>query len=82
MCVKLLDTEHMSLHQCSDGYWLYDKQLGMNLAMRALDEREALLDALTYYQERYTRAQTRIKDLESKVLLCVQAFRDDPVLSL
>lgn len=31
-------TETLTLSECSDGFWLYDKTRGMNLSMRAKND--------------------------------------------
>lgn len=48
--INLSDT--LSLSECKDGWWLYDKAAGMNLAMKAASERQAFIEALSYYQDR------------------------------
>ena len=54
---KTLNTEELStalsLSECTDGYWLWDKVVEMNLAIRAKSREEALLHALSYYQDRH-----------------------------
>ncbi len=62
---KLSDT--LSLSECTDGYWLYDKTRGMNLAMRAKTPTDALLEALDYYQCRLLKVEQEYKDLRKKV---------------
>lgn len=58
-----------TLHLCgfidggSKGYWLYDETRGMNLAMRAETERAAFVEALTYYQKRFTALDRAHNDL-------------------
>lgn len=77
--ITLSDT--LSLSECRDGWWLYDETQGMNLAMRANTREEALLDALTFYQQYLALAEKRYKDLENAVHPFVAALAgldDDP----
>ena len=39
------------------GFWLYDKTLGMNLAIRAKSEEAAFVKALHYYQKRLSTVE-------------------------
>lgn len=85
MATKAINTVHLtetlSLSECQDGFWLYDKVVGMNLAMRAKDEREALTKALTYYQNRYTELKAsdnkRREFMESIYESLLPEFGDD-----
>lgn len=63
--IKLSDK--LELSHCRDGYWLWDKTQGMNLAMRAKTEREAFVEALKYYQNRQPEIEKELKDLKAKV---------------
>jgi hypothetical protein len=58
----------------SEGYWLYDKTRGMNLAMRAETPTEAFVEALHYYQERLTLRELELALLQSKVDAFVSQF--------
>lgn len=60
---------------CGDaGIWLYDETRGMNLAMRAKDEREAFVEALTYYQERLTETEASLASMSSRIEAFVATF--------
>ena len=63
--IKLSDK--LELSHCRDGYWLWDKTRGMNLAVRAKTEREAFVEALKYYQNRQPEIEKELKDLKAKV---------------
>lgn len=63
--IKLSDK--LELRHGWDGYWLWDKTQGMNLAMRAKTEREAFVEALKYYQNRQPEIEKELKDLKAKV---------------
>ena len=43
------------------GYWLWDENRGMNLAMRAESEEAALIEALEYYQKRLVDVESDLK---------------------
>lgn len=70
-------TETLGLTECNDGFWLYDKTRGMNLAMRADNETSAFVKALTYYQRRLAEVEKEHKELREKVSLFVGQFVDD-----
>lgn len=67
----------LNLCECHDGWWLYDETRGMNLAMRAKSEREAFVEALTYYQNRLREVEQEHKALSDKVTAFVSQFTED-----
>ena len=60
-------SETLTLSQCNDGYWLYDKTRGMNLGMRCNTPQDALVECITYYQERLTEVEHKHRELTNKV---------------
>lgn len=58
---------NISLTQHKDGWWLYDPTRGMNLSMKAPTEKDALLEALKYYQGRLLVVEKDLNDLSEKV---------------
>lgn len=58
------------------GFWLYDKTRGMNLAMRAKTERDAFVEALTYYQKRLGTVEAEYAILQEKVAIFVDQFAE------
>jgi len=68
--MRLTDT--ISLAEQKNGFWLYDKTRGINLAMRADTERAAFLEALSYYQRRTEEVETKLRALET----LVEAFNE------
>ncbi len=70
-------TPTIALTECSDGWWLYDKTRGMNLAMKAKTEREAFVSALTYYQNRLHLVEKQHSDLRFRVDSFIEQFEDD-----
>ena len=70
--IKLTDT--LALSECKDGWWLYDKVVGMNLGIRCKSPEDAFVEALTYYQERLTLAEGNLKSLSEKVEIFVDQF--------
>ncbi len=72
---KLSDT--LELAECTDGFWLYDKTRGMNLAMKAKTSEAALLEALEYYQERLQEVENNYNSLKAKVDHFVGQFADE-----
>ena len=70
--INLTDT--LALSECKDGWWLYDKVVGMNLGIRCESPEAAFVEALTYYQERLTLAERNLKSLSEKVEIFVDQF--------
>lgn len=64
---KVFKNDTLSLHECTDGYYLYDYVIGMNISMRAKTEQDAFIEALTYYQEKLKTSTKAYKDLYAKV---------------
>lgn len=64
---KVISTETLALVECTDGFWLYDTTQGINVAMKAKTERDAWIEAITYYQRRLTREVAEHKALSAKV---------------
>ena len=78
---KVISSEKLSetigIAECKDGFWLYDKTRGMNLAMRAKTRDAAFIKALTYYQNRMAKLEAEHKALTDKVDSFVSQFCDD-----
>ena len=70
-------SETVAITECTDGWWLYDKTRGMNLAMRAESRDAAFLAAITYYQRRLIEVETSYRTLRRKVDCFVGQFVDD-----
>lgn len=68
--------EYQNPKNGSFGFWLYDDTRGMNLAMKAKTEREAFVDALTYYQDRLTEVESNYYALQEKVDVFVAQFAE------
>ena len=64
---KVFKTDTLSLHECNDGYYLYDYVVGMNISMRAKTEQDAYIEALMYYQKRLVEVKKDYKDIHEKV---------------
>jgi hypothetical protein len=60
-------TETLALSEDHHGFWLYDKTRGMNLSMKAKSERDAFVEALTYYQRRLAEVESCLKSLSKSV---------------
>lgn len=75
---KVFKIDTLSLHECTDGYYLYDYVVGMNISMRAKTEQDAYIQALLYYQRRLVEVKSDYKTLNDKVesFLC-QFDRDN-----
>ena len=70
--------DKFNLCECTDGFYLYDYALGMNISMRAKTEQDAFIESLTYYQKRLVEVKTDYQDLNNKVQNFLAQFdRDD-----
>ena len=72
--IKLTDT--LTISECKDGFWLYDYTRQMNLSMKAKTERDAFVEAITYYQKRLKEVETDYKDLHSSVKTFISSISD------
>lgn len=70
--IQLSDT--LSLAEMRDGFWLYDKTRGMNLAMRAKTSNDAFVEALHYYQKRLKETENSYASLKAQVDNFVNQF--------
>jgi hypothetical protein len=79
--IELSDTltmcEYQNPKSSSFGFWLYDKTRGMNLAMQAKTERDAFVEALTYYQKRLAKVEYDYQELKHKVDVFVGQFTEE-----
>ena len=73
--IKLTDT--LTISECKDGYWLYDKTRGMNLAMKAKTEQDAYVKAITYYQKRCAEIELRNNKIYDNVNKFIESLSDD-----
>ena len=75
---EVFKIETLSLHECTDGYFLYDYVIGMNLSVRAKTEQDAYIEALLYYQKNLQESKKRYRELDNKVQNFISQFeRDD-----
>lgn len=74
---SIILTDTLTISECKDGYWLYDKTRGMNLAMRAKTEQEAYVQALTYYQKRCADIELKKKKLYDSVNNFIDSLSDN-----
>jgi hypothetical protein len=65
------------LTECKDGFWLYDKNRGMNLAISAISEKAALIKALEYYQKRLLEVEGRNKRLNKHITTFLESLGID-----
>lgn len=70
-------TIRLTLDTLKNEYWLYDKLIGMNIAMGVKTEQEAFIQTITYYQKRLTEVKEDYKELYSKVESFVISVKDD-----
>lgn len=67
----------LSLHECTDGYYLYDYVIGMNISMRAKTEQDAYIEALLCYQKTLKTSKEAYKSLNNKVESFLSQFIED-----
>lgn len=73
--IKLSDT--LTLSEFKNGYWLYDKTRGMNLAMKAKTEQDAYVKAITYYQKRCAEIELKKNKMYDNVNKFIESLSDD-----
>lgn len=71
---KIFKIDTLSLHECEDGYFLYDYVIGMNISMRAKTEQDAYIEALLYYQNKLKEVKNDYKLLNDKVESFISQF--------
>lgn len=64
---RVFKTDTFSLAECTDGFYLYDYVLGMNISMRAKTEQNAFIESLLYYQKKLQEVKRDYKELNEKV---------------
>lgn len=74
---KVFKIDTLSLNECTDGYFLYDYVIGMNISMRAKTEQDAYIEALLYYQKKLTEVKKDYKLLNEKVENFISQFDKD-----
>jgi len=68
-------TEQLSMSLDPKGkYWMYDHTRGMNLAMRSETERDAFIEALSYYHRRLPEVEKTLGTLSKQVESFVEQF--------
>lgn len=78
-CISSVElNKTLSLSECNDGWWLYDRTRGMNLSMRAKTAQDAFVETITYYQRRLTEVQAQYNDLRTKVDRFVESVHECP----
>ena len=74
---NIFKTETLCLTECTDGYFLYDYVIEMNISMRAKTEQDACIEALLYYQKTLQELKLNYKTLNNKVEKFVSEFLDE-----
>lgn len=67
----------LKIVEYNDGFWLWDETQKMNLALRAKTDTEALVKAITYYQNRLCKIEQDYKNLSIKVDSFISQFVDE-----
>ncbi len=70
-------SETVAVIECTDGWWLYDKTQGMNLAMQAESRDAAFMKAIAYYQRRLSEVETAHRCLAGRVDAFVSQFVEE-----
>ena len=73
----VIKTDTFSLSECTEGFYLYDYIVKMNIAMYAKTEQEAFIKALNYYQRRLVEVKTMYEELDGKVESFLSQFMDE-----
>lgn len=64
---QVFKIDTLAMSECSDGFYLHDYIIGMNISMRAKTEQDAYIEALLYYQKRLVEVKKDYKNLDDKV---------------
>lgn len=64
---RVFKIDTLSLHECTDGYYLYDYVICVNISMRAKTEQDAYIEALLYYQNKLSKLKTDYDNMHQKV---------------
>lgn len=73
-------SETLSISECyrsgehPQGYWIYDKTRGMNLAMGIPNKDDAFIEVIHYYQRMLAETECSLADLQDKVDSFVSQF--------
>lgn len=70
-------SETLTLSEFTDGFWLYDETREMNLSMKAKTETEALVETITYYQNRLREVEQQYTELFKHVKTFVQNVNEN-----
>ena len=73
----VFEIDTLSLHECNDGYYLYDTVRWFNIAMRAKTEQDAYIEALLYYQRSLAESKALYNVLNAKVEGFIAQFVTD-----
>ena len=74
---NVFKVDNLTLTECTDGYFLYDYVVGMNISMRAKTEQDACIEALLWYQKSLKEAKDNYKILDNKVESFLSQFRGE-----
>lgn len=74
---KVFKIDTLSLHECTDGYFLYDYVIGMNISMHAKTEQDAYIEALLYYQRKLVEVKNDNIVLNGKLQRIADLFNVD-----
>jgi hypothetical protein len=77
-CVRTYVNDKGETKNAGDfGWWLYDETFGYNLAMKAKSKEEALIEALTHYNEYFKKERAALCSLQLKVNSFLVQFPSD-----
>ena len=73
---NVFKTDTLTLTECTDGYYLWDKVAGFNITIHAKSEQQALIEGLEYYQKYHSKLKHDYKELKGKVDNFLSQFVD------
>ncbi len=74
---NIFKTDTLILTECTDGYYLFDKVAGFNIAIHAKTEQQALINGLNYYQRFHSQLKKDYEELNNKVENFLSQFSDN-----
>ena len=74
---NVFKVDTLCLTECTDGYYLHDTTVGINIAVHSKSEQEACIEAIRYYQKRFGDLKHDYNVLYDKVENFLSQFNNE-----
>lgn len=74
---NIFKTNTLTLTECTDGYYLWDKIAGFNISIHAKSEQQAFIEGLEYYQRSHFNLKKEYRELDNKVQSFLSQFEKE-----